>query len=351
MSYERTLKPFCKGTVETTNSLGESVQKSVTAQYLDSKILLVSGMNPEEVNRFEMGDGRSSAGIGKDILSSFRNGRQLFEWIVAAYAGKDPRSLEDMVALHFESELLPLLQGRRSKEAKRAIYEIITADKEIPSEELAKLKESYNTDSDQMFLAKSFIFSIIRDTLTDSNEYINPMVEQVLLDIQISKRSTLLNGLMDSIYECAVVGVTIFDTMPYTQEDVIRFVLGVLPIFDTLNESQKEKFINIRMRALEYEMNNEFKAGISKACNQLFKKYNIADKDFEVSRISWSDDANVLELQLKNTIRRPIVVWRADAKIDTSSPQAFAKSLGINYEDFEYYGFDKNDAIFNSSDS
>lgn len=47
---------------------------------------------------------------------------------------------------------------------------------------------------------------MIRDELSD-NKYTNAMVEQVLSDIKESGKSILLNGLIDSIYECAVKGL------------------------------------------------------------------------------------------------------------------------------------------------
>lgn len=346
MSFEKTLKPFCKGTIEVMNDQGITVRKNITAQYLDSQILLVSGLDQDEVTQFEEGDGKRSTGIGKDSLSAFRNGGKISPWIPAAYAGKDRKELVEMVSMHFEGELLPYLQGRRSQDAKRAIYDIIKVDKEIPPNELAVLKQSYSEDSDHLFLAKSFIFAMIRDTLSDDDEYTNAMVEQVLSDIKASGRSTLLNGLIDSIYECAVEGMTIFDTMPYCQEDIIKFVLGVLPVADKLDQKHKEKFIDIRMRALEYEMNGEFMAGISSACNALFKKYWIGDKDFEVSRIVWSDDANTLEIQFKNKIQKPIFVYRAADMAKAKTPEDFAKALGIRVEDFGRYGFDINDPFF-----
>lgn len=346
MSFEKTLKPFCKGLVEVKNTDGTVVNKDITAQYLDSKILLESGLDADEVTRFEEGDGERSFGISKDVLSTFRNGRPLFEWIISAYAGKDRHELEESVSLHFEGELMPLLRGRRAQDAKRAIMQIIQLDKEIPSEERAYLKSSYDDDGAHVFLAKAFIFSIIRGTLTGNEIPTNAMVEQVLSDIEVSGRSTLLNGLIDSIYECAVVGVSVFDTMPYRQEDVIKFVLGIMPIFDSLNKRQQEKMIEIRMRALEYEMNGEFKAGVSKACNELFKKYMIGTRDFEISRISWSDDANTLDLQFKNKKKQPVVVCSASSIADAKTPEDFAKALGIKVEDFAKYGFDINDPIF-----
>lgn len=346
MSFEKTLKPFCKGTIEVVNDQGITVRKNITAQYLDSQILLVSGLNQDEVTQFEEGDGKRSNGIGKDSLSSFRNGGQISPWIPAAYAGKDRDELVNMVSTHFEAELLPYLQGRKSQDAKRAIYDIIKADKEIPPSELAVLKKSYSDDDDHLFLAKSFVFAMIRDTLTDNDEYTNAMVEQVLSDIKASGRSTLLNGLVDSIYECAVEGLTEFDTMPYYQEDIIKFVLGVLPIAEKLDQKRKDKFIAIRMRALEYEMNGEFKAGVSSACNSLFKKYGIGDKDFEVSRISWSDDANTLDIRFRNKSQIPIFVYKAADLAKAKTPEGFAKALGIRVEDFEKCGFDVNDPIF-----
>lgn len=346
MSFERTLKPFCKGTIEVVNDQGVAVRKNITAQYLDSQILLVSGLDQDEVTQFEEGDGKRSNGIGKDSLSSFRNGGAISQWITAAYAGKDRDNLTKMVCLHFESELLPYLQGRRSQDAKQAIYDIIKVDKEIPPNELAVLKMSYSDDSDHLFLAKSFIFAMIRDTLSNDADYTNAAVKQVLSEIKGGGRSTLLNGLIDSIYECAVEGVTEFDTMPYWQEDIIKFVLGVLPVTEQLDQKHMEKFLAIRMRALEYEMNGEFMTGISSACNALFKKYWIGDKDFEVSRISWSDDANTLDIQLKNKIRRPIFVYKAANMPKVKTPEDFARVLGIKLEDFGKYGFDINDPFF-----
>lgn len=346
MSFERTLKPFCKGTIEVQNDQCATIRKNITAQYLDSQILLVSGLDQDEVIQFEVGDGIRSNGIGKDSLSFFRSGGEISQWIIAAYAEKDRDKLVNMVSLHFESELIPYLQGRRAQDAKRAIFDIIKADKEIPSSELTVLKKSYSDDSDHLFLAKSFIFAMIRDTLTDDDKHTNAMVEQVLSDIKASGRSTLLNGLIDSIYECAVEGLTEFDTMPYYQEDIIKFVLGVLPIAEQLDQKHKEKFIEIRMRALEYEMNGDFKAGISSACNSLFKKYGIGDKDFEVSRISWSNDANTLDLQFKNKIQKPMFVYKAADLADAKTPEDFARVLGIKVEDFEKYGFDVNDPYF-----
>lgn len=346
MSFEKTLKPFCKGVIEVENAKGIIVRKNITAQYLDSQILLVSGLDADEVMLFEKGDGIRSTGIGKDSLSVFRNGGSISPWIIAAYAGKDRDELVAMVSRHFEAELLPFLQGRKSQDAKRAIYDVIKADKEIPPNELAVLRKAYSDDSVQMFLAKSFVFAMIRETLTDGEERINAMVEQVLSDIRASGRSTLLNGLIDSIYECAVEGVTEFDTMPYYQEDIIKFVLGVLPVAEKLDQKRKDKFIAIRMRALEYEMNGEFKAGVSSACNSLFKKYGIGNKDFEVSRISWSDDANTLDLQFKNKIQSPVFAYKAADLAKAKTPEEFAKALGIKVEDFEKYGFDINDPIF-----
>lgn len=346
MSFEKTLKPFCKGTIEVVNDQGAIVRKNITAQYLDSQILLVSGLDQDEVTQFEEGDRKRSNGIGKDSLSSFRNGGQISPWIPAAYAGKDRDELVNMVSTHFKAELLPYLQGRKSQDAKRAIYDIIKADKEMPPSELAVLKKSYSDDDDHLFLAKSFVFAMIRDTLSDNDEYTNAMVEQVLSDIKVSGRSTLLNGLIDSIYECAVEGLGVFDVMPYYQEDIIKFVLGVLPVAVKLDPKHKEKFIAIRMRALEYEMNGEFKAGISSACNSLFKKYGIGNKDFEVTRISWSDDANTLDLQFKNKIQSPVFVYKAADLAKAKTPEEFAKALGIKVEDFEKLGFDINDPFF-----
>ena len=49
MSFEKTLKPFCKGTIEVMNDQGITVRKNITAQYLDSQILLVSGLD-QDVN-------------------------------------------------------------------------------------------------------------------------------------------------------------------------------------------------------------------------------------------------------------------------------------------------------------
>ena len=89
MSFEKTLKPFCKGTIEVMNDQGVTVRKNITAQYLDSQILLVSGLDQDEVTQFEEGDGKRSSGIGKDSLSAFRNGGKISPWIPAAYAGKD----------------------------------------------------------------------------------------------------------------------------------------------------------------------------------------------------------------------------------------------------------------------
>lgn len=346
MSFEKTLRPFCKGVIEVKNSKGVTVSKNITAQYLDSQILLVSGLDKDEVTLFDKGDGIRSTGIGKDSLSVFRNGGRISPWIIAAFAGKDRDELVAMVSTHFEAELLPYLQGRKSQDAKRAIFDIVKLDKEIPPGESAVLKKSYSDDDDHLFLAKSFIFAMIRDTLTDNVEQTNAIVEQVLSDIKASGRSTLLNGLIDSINECAVEGVTEFDTMPYYQEDIIKFVLGVLPVAEKLDQKHKDKFIAIRMRALEYEMNGEFKAGVSSACNSLFKKYGIGDKDFEVSRISWSDDANTLDIQFRNKAQKPIFAYKATDLAKAKTPEDFAKALGIRVDDFEKYGFDINDPIF-----
>lgn len=100
------------------------------------------------------------------------------------------------------------------------------------------------------------------------------------------------------------------------------------------------------MRALEYEMNGEFMAGISSACNALFKKYWIGDKDFEVSRIVWSDDANTLDIQFRNKIKKPIFAYRAADMAKAKTPEDFAKALGIRVEDFGRYGFNVNDPFF-----
>ncbi len=349
-AYERTLFPFCVGTFDVETQVSDAKveeytteQRIITEEYLDSKVLLVSGLNEEELTRFDTGDGGRKSGIGKDILAKFRNGTKIYNWITTAYATKDRDALIKMVDRHFQAELMPYLSQGRSESAKRAIFNIIKADKEIPPRELAVLKRSYSDDNDRLFLAKSFIFAMIRDKLPVDYEYINESVERVLSDIKVTGRSTLLNGLIDSIYECAVEGLDIFDRMPYYQEDIIKFVLGVLPIIESLDEIHREKFMNIRKRALEYEMNGEFMAGVANACNALFKKYGIGDKEFEVSQITWTDNVNTLDIQLRNKVQRPIVVCTVEEMSKVKTAEDFARVLGIKVEDFEKYGFDIND--------
>lgn len=345
-SFEKTLKPFCKGIIEVMNAQGVTVKKNLTAQYLDSKILLVSGLDQDEVTQFEEGDGIKSTGIGKDSLSVFRNGGKISPWITAAYAGKDRFELEKMVRLHFESELSPFLLGARLREAKNAIYNIILVDKEIPERELATLKESFSDDNDYLFLAKSFIFAMIRDSLPDNEIPTNPAVEQVLQDIKTRKSSTLLNGLIDSIYYYAVDGYTIFDLEHYYQEDIIKFVLGVLPIADKeLDAEHRKKFIDIRMRALSYEINNDHMTGIASALNRLFKKYWIGEKNFKVSNIHWDDEdhANTLDIQFKNEIKKPIIIGRADLLSKIKSKEDYAELFGVSVDDLWKYGFNDED--------
>ena len=347
-SFEKTLRPFCKGAIEVVNAQGAITKKNLTAQYLDSKILLVSGLDQDEVTQFEVGDGVKSNGIGKDSLSVFRNGGKISPWIVAAYAGKNRLDLEKMVSLHFESELLPFLQSYRAKDAKNAIYSIILADKEIPERELATLKESFSSDSDKLFLAKSFIFAMIRDSLPDDEIPTHPTVEQVLNDIKAMRRSTLLNGLIDSIYYYAVTGYTMFDTEQYCQEDIIKFVLGVLPIAEKeLDAEHKQKFLDIRMQALAYEINNDHMTGIASALNRLFKKYWLGEKNYVVSNIHWSESehANTLDIQFKNKIDKPWLVVRADQMCKVKSKEDFANLLNIPVDDLWKYGYNDEDFI------
>ncbi len=341
VSFERTLRPYCKGVIEVENAQGITVRKNITAQYLDSKILLTSGLDEDEVERFEFGDGIKSFGINKDSLSAFRSGGVISPWIVNTYTAKAKARDEfvQKVSGHFESQLMPYLQGRRSNDAKRSIFSIINADASIPSKELVILKKSYNDDTDCIFLAKSFIYSMIQDQFAENLEYTNAAVEQVLSDIKITGWSTLLNGMVDSIYECSVEGLTILDRMTYYQEDIIKFVLGVLPVAEKLDEQHRAKFIEIRMRALEYEMNGEFKAGIASACNALFRKYWIGDKEFEISKIHWSDDANILNLQLRNKPINPVFVTKASDLANVETMEDLAKLFGVNVEDIAHLDF------------
>lgn len=302
-TFEKTLRPFCKGTIEVVNSLGTTVKKNITAQYLDSKILLVSGLDQDEVTQFEEGDGLKSTGIGKDSLSAFRNGGKISPWITAAYMSKNRGELEKMVSLHFEGELMPFLQNNRSRDARRSIYGIILGDKEIPQRELATLKKSFTEDSDHLFLAKSFIFAMIRDSLVNDEKPANSAIAQVLKDIKATGNSTLLDGLLDLIHQYILIGPEKYSGALLSPEDIIKFVIGVLPVaIQVLDERQLDKFIQIRLWTLSYEINSEHMTGIADALNELFKKYGYSFKRLEFNEIRWHAEPHELDIVFKETI-------------------------------------------------
>lgn len=317
-SFEQTMWLYCKqkGSIEIDRPHGGTVIKSLTQKYLDGEILLPSGMDDAEAYQLQHGDGESG-GATPTVLSKFRNGTPLYPWIVSAYASKDRDELEKSVTDNFRYDLMTIL-GNISKinvsKATEAIWKLIDNDSTIPQAERNKLRSAYESDDECSFLAKTFVYSIIRYELKDEEFPLDPMIVRVLDDINKTGYSDFFDGLLNSIYHAAVEGITEFETMRYWQEDIITFVLGVLPIYETLTNEQKVKYNAVRVTALNYEWHKMLTSGNAGSQDELFARYGFGEDDFEVVDVGRNIKEAVFDIKLQNNKPYNIRIMRMKNK-------------------------------------
>ena len=198
--------------------------------------------------------------------------------------------------------------------ATEAIWKLIDNDSTIPQAERNKLRSAYESDDECSFLAKTFVYSIIRYELKDEEFPLDPMIVRVLDDINKTGYSDFFDGLLNSIYHAAVEGITEFETMRYWQEDIITFVLGVLPIYETLTNEQKVKYNAVRVTALNYEWHKMLTSGNAGSQDELFARYGFGEDDFEVVDVGRNIKEAVFDIKLQNNKPYNIRIMRMKNK-------------------------------------
>ena len=81
---------------------------------------------------------------------------------------------------------------------------------------------------------------------------------------------------------------------------MIAFVLGVLPIYETLTNEQKVKYNAVRVTALNYEWYKMLASGNVGNQEELFAKYGFGEDDFEIVDFGRNIKEAVFDIKLQN---------------------------------------------------